>query len=354
MHGALLHCRAGFEAECAAEIQSQAQAQGIAGYCKAKPASAYVMFVTHSADAAQQLHRNVEFERLIFARQWFQCLALCNNLDTRDRISGLLAALGPQPTPCGELFLETVDTNTGKTLQPLCRSLHRPLTAALCEQAILVPQLAGQAPRLHICFLSTQAAYLGLAEPHNSSAYPMGIPRLRFPRAAPSRSALKLEEAFVSFFSAEQRQRLLRPGMTAVDLGAAPGGWTWQLVARGLHVTAVDNAALAPALLASDQVDHRRHDGFSFRPAPSVDWMLCDMVEQPHRIAKLAGHWLASGLCRHALFNLKLPMKKRYQTVQSCLAELQLSLQSRGQDDRILCKQLYHDREEVTVYAGPG
>ncbi|CAK0744970.1 23S rRNA 2'-O-ribose U2552 methyltransferase [Gammaproteobacteria bacterium] len=38
-------------------------------------------------------------------------------------------------------------------------------------------------------------------------------------RKLPSRAAFKLEEI-------QQRDRLLRPGMTVVDLGAAPGGWS--------------------------------------------------------------------------------------------------------------------------------
>ena len=55
----------------------------------------------------------------------------------------------------------------------------------------------------------------------------MGIPRLRLP-GAPSRSAAKLEEALL-YFLGDEAERLLRGGMSAVDLGAAPGGWTWIL-----------------------------------------------------------------------------------------------------------------------------
>jgi len=51
-----------------------------------------------------------------------------------------------------------------------------------------------------------------------------------------SRAAFKLEDI-------DQRDRLLRPGMTVVELGAAPGGWT-QYIARRLggngKVVAVD------------------------------------------------------------------------------------------------------------------
>ena len=42
-----------------------------------------------------------------------------------------------------------------------------------------------------------------------------------------SRAVFKLLEI-------QEKDRLLAPGMRVADLGAAPGGWTWQLVARGL------------------------------------------------------------------------------------------------------------------------
>lgn len=348
MNGLFLHCRPGFEAECAAEIQACAAARGIGGYCKAKPAAAYVVFVTGSDDDAVRLHRELPFTQMIFTRQWFRILALVKDLRIDDRISGLLAACAGM-AEVGEAFLETTDTNEGKELQALCRSLARPLRIAL-ENAGLLHEVA-HARRLHVCFLATTAAYVGVADTANSSPYPMGIPRLRFPSGAPSRSTLKLEEAFLSFLDADERTRELRAGMHAVDLGAAPGGWSWQLVKRGLHVIAVDNGAMAEQLTHSGLLEHRREDGFRFRPEQTVDWMVCDIVEQPARIAELAGRWLGDGWCRRSIFNLKLPMKKRYPEVMQCLATVRARLEATGKPYRLACKQLYHDREEVTVFA---
>jgi 23S rRNA (cytidine2498-2'-O)-methyltransferase len=73
-------------------------------------------------------------------------------------------------------------------------------------------------------------------------------------------------------------------------------------------------------------------------------------VEQPLRIAELAAHWLAQAWCARTVFNLKLPMKKRYQEVQRCLARIDDILREAGVAYMLSCKQLYHDREEVTVY----
>ena len=96
---------------------------------------------------------------------------------------------------------------------------------------------------LHALFIDGANAFVGASVSPWASRWTMGIPRLRMPGGAPSRSTLKLAEAFVTFLG-DREADLLRAGMRAVDLGAAPGGWTWQLARRGLRVTAVDNGPL--------------------------------------------------------------------------------------------------------------
>lgn len=350
MSGLFLHCRPGFEGECAAEIQELAAARGIGGYCKAKPEAAYVIFQPHAPDGASRLHRELRFAELIFTRQWFVAAAVCGDMPPTDRITPLLAQLHALPAPVCAMFLETPDTNEGKELSALCRALERPLQEALRKAGHWQAHAGQEAVRLHVCFLSGATAYAGYALPANSAPWSMGIPRLKFPRGAPSRSTLKLEEALLHFLTAEERERLLQPGMSAVDLGAAPGGWTWQLVSRHLRVVAVDNGSLAPELLESGVVEHVRTDGFRYQPPRPVAWMVCDIVEQPLRVAELAAQWLARGWCAHTIFNLKLPMKKRYQEVRRCLAHIDKLLREAGIAYAAACKQLYHDREEVTVY----
>jgi 23S rRNA (cytidine2498-2'-O)-methyltransferase len=339
-----LYCRPGFENECAAEIQAQAMAHQISGYCKARPDSGYVIFSAHEPEA--DLFGVLTLEALIFTRQWFAVHGLLNDLPLADRIGPVVNLLQQKALTYADFFLETPDTNEGKELLKLCRALHKPLLAALeAEQLYSAESIY----RLHICFLSTHAAYIGYVPLANSSSWLMGIPRLRSPRQAPSRSTLKLEEAFLRLLSDDERQQELHSGMRAVDLGAAPGGWTWQLVQRHMSVTAVDNGPMQPALLESGLVDHVREDGFRYQPAKKVDWMVCDIVDKPKKVTDLMARWLTAGWCRRTIFNLKLPMKKRYQEVQQCLALLEQRLVGAGIGASIRCKQLYHDREEVTV-----
>jgi 23S rRNA (cytidine2498-2'-O)-methyltransferase len=175
----------------------------------------------------------------------------------------------------------------------------------------------------------------------------MGIARLHMPGGAPSRSTLKLAEALMVFLGAEEHE-LIRAGMRAVDLGAAPGGWSWQLARRGVRVTAVDNGALKGEVARDPLVTHVRADGFRFAPKRPADWVVCDIVDQPSRVAALMARWVGERLARRAIFNLKLPMKRRYDAIDAAAATIDADLRDTPASLRL--RQLYHDRDEVTGY----
>lgn len=346
-----LYCRAGFENEAAAEISARAQRAGIHGFVRAKAGDGWLLFESPQEETAAWCNDAVLWPELMFIRQFFVVCAQLKAMSPTDRVTPLVDALAAGPGSYRDVFLETPDTNLGKELSPLCRALHKPLLSGLEQRG----GWRNNAPwRAHVCLLSATQAYVGYARIANNAPWLGGVPRLKFPRGAPSRSTLKLDEALLTFLTPEQTERYLQPGMTAVDLGAAPGGWTWQLVRRHLRVTAVDNGAMDAALLESGVVEHLREDGFRYQPARPVDWMVCDMVEQPIRIAQLAAHWLANGWCRSTIFNLKLPMKKRYDETQRCLDVVRNALYDAGLHYHLACKQLFHDREEVTVYVRVG
>jgi 23S rRNA (cytidine2498-2'-O)-methyltransferase len=122
------------------------------------------------------------------------------------------------------------------------------------------------------------------------------------------------------------------------------------MASLGLRVTAVDNGRLAPAVLATELVEHLPADGFVWRPRGRVDWLLCDMVAPPARIAALVADWVARGQARNAIFNLKLPTKKRLAEVARCLGLIEARLAGAQLDWVLRVKHLYHDREEVTAF----
>jgi 23S rRNA (cytidine2498-2'-O)-methyltransferase len=74
------------------------------------------------------------------------------------------------------------------------------------------------------------------------------------------------------------------------------------------------------------------------------------MVEQPQRVAALMTEWIVGGLSMNAIFNLKLPMKKRVEALRIALDSIRSALNKKGLRYRLEAKQLYHDREEVTVF----
>jgi 23S rRNA (cytidine2498-2'-O)-methyltransferase len=343
----LIYCRPGFERDCVEETQ-------------ARPVEA----AENSGFVVLQGKPRLAYGQLAFARQLLHLCCEVKGLPERDRLSPLLAALPDEPRQFGATFLDVPDTNEGKTLSGFTRRFQPLLEDALRQQSRIaddpalprlhIQHVTGEASRLrerlHIFFPEATRALIATADPANSNPAPDGIRRVSMASDAPSRSYLKLAEAFEVFLDRNEQARWLKPGMTAVDLGAAPGGWTWQLVQRGLKVIAVDNGPLKGAAATHPSIRHLRQDGFRFRPQRPVDWLVCDMVEQPQRVAALITEWFVNGLTQRAIFNLKLPMKKRVAALHEALDGLRTALGNKGIRHQLEAKQLYHDREEVTVY----
>lgn len=343
MKSLLITCRTGFESECAQELTEYFSNRGAHGFARLQRDSGFLVFESADGNPLPP----VQSSELIFPRQ---CLAIgehFSDLDTKDRITPILEWLGRHVNTLSDIWTEAPDSPEGEALNAFCRSFESALVARLKRDKWIVPA----APkRLLLFFPSGTECFLCLVDNGRTAPLRQGIPRLRFPAEAPSRSTLKLEEAFLVLLTETEREKWLQPGFTAVDLGAAPGGWTYQLVRRSIKVSAVDNGPMAQNLMDSGLVQHFRDDGFRFQPKKNVEWMVCDMVEKPARVAERMATWLREGWCKRTIFNLKLPMKKRWQETQSCLAALR---EQAGRDLDIRAKQLYHDREEITVYAGP-
>ncbi len=338
----LFHCRAGFEADCAAEIDAAALAARVEGRCEHGPGPAYVVF----SPAGRRRDWVPDFSELVFARQ---VMMRCRRLEIArpaDQVAAIVAAAAGLGQRFAALWLEAPDADGTRELLASRRALAAPLQAALAEAKLLGP--GGRALRLHVCFLDRTSVMLGVSDPGNGAPWPMGIPRLRLPLDAPSRSALKLIEALATFIGEDALHGRMRAGRVAIDLGAAPGGWSQVLAARGLRVLAVDNGPIARAVLDTQLVEHRREDAFRFRPQLPVDWMVCDVIAAPRRIAALVAQWVARGWCRETIFNLKMPGKDRWREVLDCHAVIERTLAHVEEPHALRIKHLYHDRDEVT------
>jgi 23S rRNA (cytidine2498-2'-O)-methyltransferase len=243
------------------------------------------------------------------------------------------------------------ENNSDADLSRFARKWVAPLSRALRGGGLIGGTDQGDnADRLELLLVGFDRAVAGVSPFSNRARWAMGIPRLKLPAAAPSRSALKLEEAWKVLLPEGRALDYLGGGKTAVDLGASPGGWTWQLVHQGMTVTAVDNGPMDEQLMASGMVNHVLADGYQWRPRRAVDWMVCDIVDKPRRTTAMVSDWFNAQLCRYSVFNLKLPMKQRYEEWQICRELLADRLADAPFAVRLRARQLYHDREEITCF----
>lgn len=151
---------------------------------------------------------------------------------------------------------------------------------------------------------------------------------------APSRSFLKVEEAYAVLGVSPKE------GETVVDLGAAPGGWSYSAAKRGAKVVAVDNGPMKAGGLHPN-ITHRMEDAFLF--SGSADWLFCDMVEDPDRVLQLISGWLSNRRCRRFVVNLKFGRLDPLPLLRRARAALSPKCAT------LTLRHLYHDREEFTM-----
>ncbi|MBN8889576.1 MAG: methyltransferase [Rhodospirillales bacterium 70-18] len=144
------------------------------------------------------------------------------------------------------------------------------------------------APTAHLGAWTLLAPDLMLASPTKTSPFVNGECRFEEDHIGPpSRAYLKLWEACTRLGAWPL------PGQTCLDLGAAPGGWTWAIAALGASVAAIDKAPLAPTVAAMPGVTWREGSAFALPPEP-VDWLFSDIIAYPDRLLTLVRAWIAA------------------------------------------------------------
>lgn len=169
------------------------------------------------------------------------------------------------------------------------------------------------------------------------SSFPEGYVQVPQDPAPPSRAYRKLLEAELLLGTA------IQPHQTCVDLGASPGGFTAIALNRGAHVTAVDRSALREDLMQHRALTFIRGDGFTFKPAQRVDWLLCDIIAFPEKSITLLEQWLEAALCRYFVVTIKF----RGAEDDACLERLKQSLTRHC--EHFLLRQLTNNHNEVTA-----
>lgn len=157
------------------------------------------------------------------------------------------------------------------------------------------------------------------------------------------RAEFKIEEA-CNVFNVQ-----ISDGMRALDLGAAPGGWTHYLSRKGLFIDAIDPANLSADVLKLKNVKHHKMTAQEFAAIASFsqyDIMVNDMKMDTNQsvdiTCEMSNQLRKGGIC---LMTLKLPksgVMKRIHIAQKVLGR---------KFETVRIRKLYYNRSEVTVYA---
>lgn len=216
----------------------------------------------------------------------------------------------------------------------------RAVLQAALEGRFGIESVVRGADRVVSVYSASDCIYAGVSRPENNlSDWAGGAIRFRREDEQISRAKFKLLEA-------EQRFGLdFASYKSALDIGAAPGGWTSLLLERGLRVTAVDPAAMHPSLQEEKRLTVLRRNAGEVSFAPdSFDLLVCDMSWSPKMMGKLVSGLLyalrSGGL---AVITVKLMHGKPFQTVRELTAAFEEQL------ELLQGKQLFHNRDELTL-----
>lgn len=161
----------------------------------------------------------------------------------------------------------------------------------------------------------------------------------RTPATVISRAEHKLAEALDAF--------AITPTGRALDLGAAPGGWSYVLADRGMDVLAVDPGDLDPRV--AERVTHVRARAERLDLAPaSIDLIVNDMnldpVDSAVVMSSVAGALKPEGV---AIMTIKLPQRRPEPGIAAATQALAPAY------DVVALKHLPHNRQEVTALLRP-
>ena len=205
-----------------------------------------------------------------------------------------------------ELIRDAILDQLRKRRRSLLKGLEAVPKAITATPIGACPLFTAQESLVQLLLVSPEMAFLSVLvapEPARSlgwiSPFASGEVPVAVDKAAPSRAFAKLAE------SERRMGRAIAAGETCVDLGAAPGSWTYQPVQRGARVIAVDRSPLREDLMRSPRVTFHQGDAFRFVPETPVDWLLCDVIAAPERSIGLVLEWVRERRCRHFVVTIK-------------------------------------------------
>lgn len=330
----ILTCDPRFAPALAAELTERTKS------CPLRPLGPGVLLAKPTGSEPVALWQILQQDAPIFLRHMFpvqqEVVIEGNNLDLlrlMDSCGPLLAnreGEGPVAVQCRILRAAT-------SYRPI--DVKKAIDAFLQNRGILTTV---KEPALVLSVLiAHERAYLGISSPRaNLSSWSGGAVHYGKDIGALSRAAHKLEEACEVF-------DLDLKGMAeALDLGAAPGGFTSFLLGKGLCVTAVDTGELASELLTNPRLSFIKENASNIRPRESsFDLITCDISRDALRTADMIGD-LAYCLrpAGQLLLTVKFMGREPLPLIRQCRKRLG------GAFRFVRGRHLWHNREEATLH----
>ncbi|MFF2479470.1 SAM-dependent methyltransferase [Paenibacillus sp. NPDC058071] len=214
-------------------------------------------------------------------------------------------------------------------------ALDRTLTECGAEHVVQSPDL------IVAVYAAENELHVGIGSPKDMlSDWPGGAIRFQREEGQISRAKFKLLEAEREFGLDYANFR------AALDIGAAPGGWTSLLLERGVRVTAIDPGELHPSLLGNKRLTYLKKNASDVKFQPDTfDLLVCDMSWSPMQMSRLVldlEQALVPGAT--AIVTVKLMHRKPLQTIREVKERMSTAFVIRRS------KQLFHNREEITLY----
>lgn len=211
----------------------------------------------------------------------------------------------------------------------------------LIEEMKAMPQTKEPDKVISVLFAESNC-YIGLSKAaDNISSWSGGMIHYKKEFDDISRSKYKLMEAMYVF-------GIDLAGIeSALDLGAAPGGWTSVLLEHGIRVTAVDTRTMEKRLSDNPNFTHinKSLEELELQSDSLFDMITFDMSMNPYKAAGIiilsAKHLKNDGI---AVITVKLANEKIWKSLKEVMKKYSEVFEILG------AKQLFHNRDEVTLY----
>lgn len=185
----------------------------------------------------------------------------------------------------------------------------------------------------YFCWSLLTSKYL-LISSEPVSQFPLGWHEFNEDKiTSPNRAYLKLWEVL-----ALQHLKIDK-GMSVIDFGASPGGWTYVLSQHTKKVYALDKADLDPKICKLKNIVFKKGDAFKEAPENYKDcqWFFSDIICTPERLYQLVEHWIKNSSIENYVCTIKFKGNCQFDMIDKFL-EIPYS--------KVI--HLYHNKHEVT------